>query len=102
MLQQKILDAEANKSKVQIISRHAASAVVNPGTTRAAEFGDSFIVRFVSVQSFILGYVNKGHRKISLPQPSQRRARCSRQPVFQRTSFWISFSIVSASISIGR
>ncbi|KAF5608821.1 transcription initiation factor TFIIF subunit [Fusarium pseudoanthophilum] len=62
VLQQKILDAEANKSKVQIISRHAASAVVNPGTTRAAEFGDSFIKNIAATAKPKKGEVFKAAR----------------------------------------
>ncbi|KAH7270220.1 transcription initiation factor IIF, beta subunit-domain-containing protein [Fusarium redolens] len=62
VLQQKILDAEANKSKVRIISRHAASAVVNPGTTRAAEFGDSFIKNIAGTAKPKKGEVFKAAR----------------------------------------
>ena len=47
LLQQKILDAEANKSKLQIISRNAASTIVNPGSVSAANWGGSFVVSLV-------------------------------------------------------
>jgi transcription initiation factor TFIIF subunit beta len=46
LLQQKMIDAEANKSKLRIISRNAASTIVNPGTAGAVNWGGNFIVSF--------------------------------------------------------
>ncbi|KAH7257207.1 transcription initiation factor IIF, beta subunit-domain-containing protein [Fusarium tricinctum] len=43
LLQQKMIDAEANKSKLRIISRNAASTIVNPGTAGAVNWGGNFI-----------------------------------------------------------
>ncbi|KYK55514.1 transcription initiation factor iif [Drechmeria coniospora] len=43
LLAQKLLDAENSKSKLQIISRNSASAIINPGTATAAQWSGNFI-----------------------------------------------------------
>ncbi|CAM1507087.1 Fc.00g067280.m01.CDS01 [Cosmosporella sp. VM-42] len=43
LLAQRLMDAEAGKSKLQIISRNTASAIVNPGTAGAAGWTGNFI-----------------------------------------------------------
>ncbi|PHH86859.1 hypothetical protein CDD83_9651 [Cordyceps sp. RAO-2017] len=43
VLAKRLYDAENSKSKLQIISRNNASAIVNPGTAVAAQWGGNFI-----------------------------------------------------------
>ncbi|EFZ00172.1 hypothetical protein MHUMG1_06312 [Metarhizium humberi] len=43
LLAQRLLDAESSKTKLQIISRNSASAIINPGTAGSATWGGGFI-----------------------------------------------------------
>ncbi|KHN95299.1 transcription initiation factor iif [Metarhizium album ARSEF 1941] len=43
LLAKRLLDAEGSKTKLQIISRNSASAIINPGTAGSATWGGGFI-----------------------------------------------------------
>jgi transcription initiation factor TFIIF subunit beta len=47
LLARRLLDAESSKTKLQIISRNSASAIINPGTAGSATWGGGFIVCFL-------------------------------------------------------
>lgn len=64
LLQQKLLEADGNKSKLQIISQSAASSIVAPGSAGAVSWGGSFIVSFffrslILIQIILTTFIEK-------------------------------------------
>lgn len=47
LLAQRLMDAETSKTKLKIISRNKASAIVNPGTAGGVTWSGNFIVSSV-------------------------------------------------------